>query len=1067
MSSNKKVSSSLDLTCLKHRKWYWFIMSSMVVFIGGLIIISTYNLVERLLSKVRHRRAKQLKRGISLEESEKRKMDEIEKASLASFSCSIQPPPKKRHGSSGGGGDDVWSINVSIKMWASQIVSGQTKTGQIMIILVLFVSLASLGIFIYDSYTSSVESCGNWSHKLSWQVDLAFNVFFLAYFILQFIAAHDKMMFWLDLFSIIDFFTIPPCFVTLLINRSWIGLRFLRVLRIMSFPDVLQFLNLLKSTTSTRLCQLIFTFMSVWLTGAGFIYLLENTGDPFYNYENSQALTFWECIYFVLVTMSTVGYGDIVCRTLLGQIFNMVFLLGGLAMFASFVPEIAEILSERSKYREPYRGEHDRRHVVLFGHITADSVGTFISDFLHPEREDAEVDVVIMNMKEPDLDMQRLLKRYYNQLFYIQGNVMTSDDLNRAALRKADACLILADKYSGDMDAEDASNIMRVISVKNYASNVKVIIQLLQYQSKTYLMNIPTWDWMRGDDCICLSELKLGFIAQSCMAPGFSTLMANLFAMRSYHKTEIEDNGWLQTYKRGTGMEIYCVELSQYFIGMTFSEAAEFCYTELKILLLAVDTSKNKAESRSIVMNPASSVTIEPNTMGFFIAQSHKDVKIASFYCKYCYPEFKYTNTFCQAFCDCMVQKHRDPSCVCEVNKLFHLSSYDQQESVEAVKTIMKVEKVSGAEEDCQFDITGMFHWCPERFFEDCIMSKDEAANLSSHIVVCLFADPTSPLVGLQNFVMPLRASNFHYEELRPVLIIGDLDYLNREWKFLCNYPKIFVFPGSPLNRTLLRTVNINLSHCCVVMSAKKSCSEIGTLMDKEAILCSLNVRAMLFGSQTPKNFLALSNRMRKQSKAGGASTGSDITMITELENDTNIQYVEQDIGDILVDETYLSPPFACGTAFTASVLDSLMSSAYFSKNSVKLIRSLITGGSTPELEQILAEGMTPESGEVTADMINSRKRCRVAQFSLADRYFSKFINKTYEELFVNLLKNYDTLCIGLYRICEAMQMAGLRRYVITNPPNDFLLSKYDKCFCLSPGNVYPNPFSGQFNSGV
>ena len=55
-----------------------------------------------------------------------------------------------------------------------------------------------------------------------------------------------------------------------------------------------------------------------------------------------------------------------------------------------------------------------------------------------------------------------------------------------------------------------------------------------QYHNKAYLLNIPSWDWKRGDDVICLAELKLGFIAQSCLAPGFSTMMANLFAMRSF-----------------------------------------------------------------------------------------------------------------------------------------------------------------------------------------------------------------------------------------------------------------------------------------------------------------------------------------------------------------------------------------------------------------------------------------------------------------------------------------------------------------------------------------------------
>lgn len=49
-----------------------------------------------------------------------------------------------------------------------------------------------------------------------------------------------------------------------------------------------------------------------------------------------------------------------------------------------------------------------------------------------------------------------------------------------------------------------------------------------------YLLNIPSWDWKQGDDAVCIAELKLGLIAQSCLAPGFSTMMANMFAMRSY-----------------------------------------------------------------------------------------------------------------------------------------------------------------------------------------------------------------------------------------------------------------------------------------------------------------------------------------------------------------------------------------------------------------------------------------------------------------------------------------------------------------------------------------------------
>lgn len=77
------------------------------------------------------------------------------------------------------------------------------------------------------------------------------------------------------------------------------------------------------------------------------------------------------------------------------------------------------------------------------------------------------------------------------------------------------------------------------------------------------------------------------------------------------------------------------------------------------------------------------------------------------------------------------------------------------------------------------------------KIFQD----RNQAAMtvLNGHVVVCLFADPDSPLIGLRNLVMPLRASNFHYHELKHVVIVGSVDYIRREWKMLQNLPKISV----------------------------------------------------------------------------------------------------------------------------------------------------------------------------------------------------------------------------------------------------------------------------------
>ena len=57
----------------------------------------------------------------------------------------------------------------------------------------------------------------------------------------------------------------------------------------------------------------------------------------------------------------------------------------------------------------------------------------------------------------------------------------------------------------------------------------------------------------------------------------------------------------------------------------------------------------------------------------------------------------------------------------------------------------------------------------------------------------------------------------------------------------------IWWFQGSPLNRANLRAVNINQCDMCVILSARKGNSDDGNLVDKEAILCSLNVKAMTF----------------------------------------------------------------------------------------------------------------------------------------------------------------------------------------------------------------------------
>ncbi|XP_073775947.1 calcium-activated potassium channel subunit alpha-1a isoform X9 [Danio rerio] len=1135
------------------RMWWAFLASSMVTFFGGLFIILLWRTLKYLWTvcchcNIKNKEAQKVNNPITIQADGTTKTGNEKEEAPAS--------------------EVGWMT--SVKDWAGVMISAQTLTGRVLVVLVFALSIGALGIYFIDS-SDPIESCQNFYKDFTLQIDMAFNVFFLLYFGLRFIAANDKLWFWLEVNSVVDFFTVPPVFVSVYLNRSWLGLRFLRALRLIQFSEILQFLNILKTSNSIKLVNLCSIFISTWLTAAGFIHLVENSGDPWENFQNSQPLSYWECVYLLMVTMSTVGYGDVYARTTLGRLFMVFFILGGLAMFASYVPEIIELIGNRKKYGGSYSAVNGRKHIVVCGHITLESVSNFLKDFLHKDRDDVNVEIVFLHNISPNLELEALFKRHFTQVEFYQGSVLNPHDLARVKIESADACLILANKYCADPDAEDASNIMRVISIKNYHPKIRIITQMLQYHNKAHLLNIPSWNWKEGDDAICLAELKAGFIAQSCLAQGLSTMLANLFSMRSYIK--IEEDTWQKYYLEGVANEMYTEYLSSAFVGLSFPTVCELCYVKLKLLLIAIEYKSEQRESRSrkrILINPGNHVKMQEGTLGFFIASDAKEVKRAFFYCKACHDDITDPKRIKKCGCkrtkmsvykrmklaccfDCG-RSERDCSCMSgsvhsnmdSLQRAFPLSSvsvHDCSTSLRASKykfngyvrsledehpsTLSPKKKqrnggmrnspncspkmmrhdpllIPGNEQiesmDAnvkRYDSTGMFHWCPSKEIEKVILTRSEASMtvLSGHVVVCIFGDVTSALVGLRNLVMPLRASNFHYHELKPIVFVGSLDYLRREWETLHNFPKVFILPGTPLSRADLRAVNINLCDMCVILSANQNNIDDASLQDKECILASLNIKSMQFddsigvlqansqgftppgmdrsspdnspvhglvrqASVTTGSNIPIITELAKPGKllplvsfSQEKNSGTNIQMITELVNDSNVQFLDQDDDDDPDTELYLTQPFACGTAFAVSVLDSLMSATYFNDNILTLIRTLVTGGATPELEALLAEENALRGGYSTPQTLANRDRCRVAQLALYDGPFADLGDGgCYGDLFCKALKTYNMLCFGIYRLRDAHLGAPsqcTKRYVITNPPYEFEMVPTDLIFCL------------------
>ncbi|KAF1503568.1 Potassium channel subfamily U member 1, partial [Megadyptes antipodes antipodes] len=973
-------------------------------------------------------------------------------------------------------------------------------------------------------------------------VDTGFNAFFLLYFGLRFVAADDKLRFWLELNSLVDFFTIPPVFVSYYLKKNWLGLRFLRALRLLELPRILQFLRITKNNYSIKLSKLFAVFISTWLTAAGFIHLVENNGDPWVQPANSQSLSYFKCMYLVMMTMSTVGYGDVVVQTMLGRTFIFFFIIGGLVLFANFIPEVVEIVESHKNYKSSYEVVSGKNYIVVCGNITLESVTTFLRDFLLQDKGNVCTEILFLGESLPSLELEAVFKCHSAYTTFFYGSALNSEDLKRVGMESASACLILADVHSPQPYTEDTSNIMRVLSIKNRYPNTRVILQIIQSRNKVYLPNIPNWDWRTGDSIICFAELKLGFIAQSCLVPGLTTLLTNLFIVKE--DTEV----CLSVC--GTDVVVFllfpsrCV-FSQYRDDVTNCDllsVLRLCFVKLNLILFGIELKFGSQGESAILINPSAQIKLHWNTMGFFIAHSLAEVKRAQFYCKACHSDIQDPEQIKK--CQCKSRLYSKPfsvyssfflklsslvfTCLSCFSETYHyrseslifysLSLYSSVFFFSLFHVIIHylslpqalVPQLSSSlhksfrdsHSPCKprsfslcfrgfdgqgkensrviLDPTGVFYWCDAVPLQEALLScKNQAApNLQDHILVCVFGDANSPLIGLQDFVMPLRASNFIYHELKDIVFLGSLEYLQREWKFIHNFPKLWLFSGSALSCADLRAVNVQHCASCAILSSNTTTSSNPSLVDTESILATLNIRSVQGKSSSAPLGKHASFCLKRY-------PGNDQTYIQinrcnvsssflafPIESSPNAQFINQaPSGNSEIPEqdqlfTTGAPP---GTIFSDSFLNSLLSMTYYNHHILALLQTLVTSGTSPALgEQLLEEGSRLRRSPDNMIHNASQVRCKLALLPLSKRLLTGVMEDSFGDIYCRALDLFGILCFGLYRLMEEPNPYKNRqasqsslnlmhycffRFVIARPASDLKMLSTDLLFCVVPVN--------------
>ena len=137
--------------------------------------------------------------------------------------------------------------------------------------------------------------------------------------------------------AIVDLLAILPAYRPLRVLRIFVLFRFLKLLRYTR--SINQFVEVL-ATKRFELLTLLGLLFFVTLTGAIAIYVLEDTHNP--NINN-----LFEAIYWSLVTITTVGYGDIAPVSEMGRLIAMIIILLGVAMISFATSVIVSAFSEK------------------------------------------------------------------------------------------------------------------------------------------------------------------------------------------------------------------------------------------------------------------------------------------------------------------------------------------------------------------------------------------------------------------------------------------------------------------------------------------------------------------------------------------------------------------------------------------------------------------------------------------------------------------------------------------------------------------------------------------------
>lgn len=263
---------------------------------------------------------------------------------------------------------------------------------------------------------------------------------------------------------------------------------------------------------------------------------------------NSEINTMFDAFWYTLVTITTVGYGDITPDSVAGRIAAMVLLLVGVAIFGALSGKFASFLFDRQqkKDRGLLKMSKIKNHFLICG--WKPGFEKILEGILEANAEIPIEKFVLLNDVEQS-EMEKIKNHEeFKGIQYLKGDFTDEDSLLKAQIVTASRVLILADSTDNFSSLEiDSRTVLAVITIKNLNPRIYCVAEILDSKFEKHL------SIAHCDEIILSADYEKSLLVQASSGKGMSNILREL----------ISDN---------TESSIILVDIPDVFKGRTYKE---------------------------------------------------------------------------------------------------------------------------------------------------------------------------------------------------------------------------------------------------------------------------------------------------------------------------------------------------------------------------------------------------------------------------------------------------------------------------------------------------------------